>query len=60
MGATRSTYQGLNLGTNMSIQQMRDALSVLYSGQKWIDRVKKMSDAQVLAIYNQKLSEGKV
>ena len=36
----------------MSISQMRAALCRLYGGApKWVDRVRKMSDNQVYAIY---------
>lgn len=34
----------------MSIEQMRGKLSVLYKGD-WADRVAKMPDAQVAAVY---------
>lgn len=36
----------------MSIEQMRDAVMKLYSGIAWKERVKKMTDGQIIAIYN--------
>lgn len=35
----------------MSTQAEREYVSNMYSGKKWKARVRKMSDAQVLAIY---------
>lgn len=35
----------------MTVFQKREALKGVYSSQKWIDRVNKMPDAQVTAIY---------
>jgi hypothetical protein len=35
----------------MSIDNMRIAIATVYPGAKWFQRVKKMSDNQVLAIY---------
>lgn len=29
----------------------REALKLVYRGQKWVDKVNKMTDAQVVAIY---------
>ena len=40
----------------MSIEQMRAAISVLYKGN-WADRVEKMSDKQVAAIYQRNLDK---
>ena len=43
----------------MSISQMRTALCRLYRGApKWVDRVRKMSDNQVYAIYMRMLEAG--
>ena len=37
---------------SISIDQMRNHLKKLYRGaQKWVDKVNKMSDKQVYAIY---------
>ena len=36
----------------MSVEQMRAILKKQYSGAyKWVNRVNKMSDAQVIAVY---------
>lgn len=35
----------------MANEKERQALLEAYSGQKWFDKVKKMSDAQVVAVY---------
>lgn len=35
----------------MSVEQMRSAIRNAYSGQRWSDRVDKMSDQQVIAVY---------
>lgn len=35
----------------MNVVSMREGLIKLYPGDKWKQKVKKMSDAQVLAIY---------
>ena len=43
---------GLERSTNMSVEQMRSWLKKLYGGSsKWIDRVNKMHDNQVIAVY---------
>ena len=43
----------------MSIDQMRAALCRLYGGApKWVDRVRKMPDNQVYAIYMRMLEAG--
>lgn len=40
----------------MSIDQMRAILKCQYKGAyKWVNRVNKMSDAQVIAIYHRML-----
>lgn len=44
----------------MSIQQMRAAITKVYPGPKWSEKVKGMSDAQVLAIYKKFLYERKL
>lgn len=35
----------------MSTEREREYVSNMYSGKKWKARVRKMSDAQILAIY---------
>lgn len=37
---------------SMSVEQMREAILKTYRGDQWKWRVKKMSDNQVLAVYN--------
>jgi hypothetical protein len=39
----------------MSIEQMRAEVAKLYSGESWKRRVRDMSDAQILAIYNKQV-----
>lgn len=43
----------------MQIAQMRDKLSRLY-GPSWGEKVRKMSDKQVYAVYMNKLSKGEI
>jgi len=40
----------------MTIEQMKDAIKKPYDGKKWKERVSKMSDGQVIAIYNKMLN----
>jgi hypothetical protein len=44
----------------MSIQQMRKAIEKVYPGEKWSKRVSRMSDYQVIAIYNKFLEQKKL
>jgi hypothetical protein len=44
----------------MKIDQKREALKGAYSGEKWIVKVDKMSDEQIIAVYNRLKSQGKV
>ncbi len=44
----------------MDIHTMRLAVSRAYNGQKWKDRVRDMSDEQVMAIYHKMLGSGQV
>lgn len=46
--------------TGMTTEQMRIELSKLYSGKSWRDKVNKMSDAQVFAVYNRMKRERKI
>ena len=41
----------------MTIEQMRAELAKLYSGEKWQNRVKAMSNSQVVAIYKRNLEK---
>ena len=43
----------------MSIEQMRELVISVYPGKAWEERVRKMSDNQILAIYNRFLYTGK-
>lgn len=44
---------------SISIAQMRNYLKKLYRGaQKWVDKVNKMSDMQVYAIYMRMIESG--
>ena len=44
---------------SISIDQMRNYLKKLYRGaQKWVDKVNKMSDKQVYAIYMRMIESG--
>ena len=41
----------------MSVEQMRDVLKRQYKGAyKWVNRVNKMGDAQVVAVYHRMLN----
>lgn len=44
----------------MSIEQMRSKVKEAYQGDKWKQKVSKMSDNQVLAIYRRFLDSKKV
>lgn len=41
----------------MSVEQMRSFVSNAYTGRNWPDKVRKMSDEQVVAIYNRLLNK---
>lgn len=41
----------------MSIEQMRQAIEKVYEGEKWKEKVSKMQDKQVLAIYRRFLDK---
>lgn len=43
----------------MTVNQMREAISQVYSGRKWKARVAHMDDGQVLAIYQDFMRKGK-
>lgn len=43
----------------MSVEQMRDILYKQYHGaQKWVNKVKQMSEEQVVAVYYRMLKAG--
>lgn len=42
----------------MTVDRMRTEISKVYSGQ-WINRVNRMSDSQVMAVYYSFLEKGK-
>ena len=45
---------------SVSADEARYIIARQYPGQKWRDKVKRMSDKQCLAIYFRILSEGKL
>lgn len=51
-----SDYLARRLQKKMSVEQMRAVLKRQYNGaMKWVNRVNKMSDAQVVAVYHRML-----
>lgn len=44
----------------MNVNQQREALMKVYTGPAWIQKVKKMTEAQVTAIYLRLKSQGKL
>lgn len=51
-----SDYLTGRLKNKMSVEQMRAVLKRQYNGAyKWVNRVNKMSDAQVVAVYHRML-----
>lgn len=42
----------------MGVEQMRDAIADVYSGWKWKDRVARMPEDQVMAVYFKFQSRG--
>ena len=42
----------------MSMDQMRAAVAALYSGKGWKEKVARMPEGQILAIYNKRVIEG--
>lgn len=43
----------------IELNRMREQVTKVYPGDRWADRVKKMSSAQIVAIYNRFKAEGK-
>ena len=44
----------------MSTDQMREKVMYAYSGDRWQDKVRKMPDDQIIAIYYRLLKSGKI
>jgi hypothetical protein len=44
----------------MSTQQIRALVAGAYDGQRWKEKVKKMSDNQVVAVYKSLQKQGRV
>lgn len=44
----------------MSVEQMRGIISSVYKTKSWQDKVKKMPDGQIIAIYKRFLADGKL
>lgn len=44
----------------MTVEQMRHLLKIVYPSEKWYDKVDKMTDNQVIAVYNRMLEAGKI
>ena len=42
----------------MSMDQMRAAVAALYSGKGWKEKVARMPEGQILAIYNRRVLGG--
>ena len=43
----------------MTVEYMRDAIAAVYGGKKWLKKVNKMDDNQVIAVYYSFLNSGK-
>ena len=59
-GASRTHYLGEDPDMANDIQQKRLAISSVYNTLTWRNKVKSMSDAQVVAIYMRFKNEGKI
>lgn len=44
----------------MSVEQMRSEIAKAYQGDDWAKKVKKMTDAQVIAVYYRLLDQGRL
>lgn len=44
----------------MTTEQMRQVILGAYPGPKWADKVKKMSEGQVFAVYNRLRNANKI
>ena len=42
----------------MSMDQMRAAVAALYPGKRWKEKVARMPEGQILAIYNRRVLGG--
>lgn len=43
---------------SMTMEQMRAEVAALYTGPKWKEKVARMPDRQILAIYNRQVLNG--
>ena len=56
-----ATKTAVQRGMNMNVEQMRDILCKQYhNAPKWVDKVSKMPDNQVIAIYMRMLNAGRI
>lgn len=44
----------------MSTEQMRAEITKTYQGADWVEKVKKMTDQQVIAVYYRLLDQGRL
>lgn len=44
----------------MTVEQMRESISKAYNTDSWKNKVKKMNEANVIAVYYRFLREGKI
>lgn len=44
----------------MTVEQMKRAIKIVYRSDKWWNKVDKMTDNQVIAVYNRMLEAGKI
>ena len=44
----------------MDVRQMRVRVQEAYSGQRWLDKVKKMPDDQIVALYFSLVKQGHI
>ena len=44
----------------MTINNMREWVLSAYPGEKWAQKVKNMSDGQILAVYQSLVKQGKI
>lgn len=44
----------------MDVRQMRVRVQETYSGQRWLDKVRKMQDDQIVALYFSLVKQGKI
>jgi hypothetical protein len=46
------------MSTSMNVQDMRGHVEALYPSKVWRDKVKRMPDNQIIAIYKSKIERG--